>query len=208
VWATVGARHYRPFFDLWTVWGAFSPVPYNGVNGSVSANPLKGLQLRLRGEWFKYEDAVVSTPLVSVEDRGWRWGLEGTYSPRADVTLEAGGHREFQPGAASTGVDGGVTWRPREGLDLSLRGGSLERPLEFRYQDAGVRWVGGSADYRAGQRWRLGLSVDRYWESRDRPDAASFDWNQLRMSARISLTLRSEADRWVLPPARPAGARP
>jgi hypothetical protein len=34
--ATIGARHYRPFFDLWTVWGVFSPVPYNGVSGSVS----------------------------------------------------------------------------------------------------------------------------------------------------------------------------
>ena len=44
-------------------------------------------------------------------------------------------------------------------------------------------------------------------ESRDRPDAQAIDWNQWRVSARVSLTLRSDADRW-LPPARPAAGTP
>ena len=203
VWATAGARHYRPFFDLWTVWGVFSPVPYNGVSGSLTVNPMARLQLRGRGEWFRYEDADVSAPLVTLEDSGWRWGLDATITPALRWTLEASGHGEFQPGASTRGIDGRVTWRPRETLDLSLQGGSMERPLELRFQDAGVTWLGGSAAWHAGDRWRVGLTLDRYWESRDRPDAAAFDWNQWRMSARVSLTLRSGADRWLLPPARP-----
>jgi hypothetical protein len=203
LWATVGARHYRPFFDLWTVWGVFSPVPYNGVNGSLVVSPLKNLQLRARAEWFRYEAADVSAPAVTLEDRGWRWGIDASATPAPKWTIEAGGHGEFLPGASSRGIDGRVTWRPREDLDLSAEGGSLERPLELRFQDAGVTWAGGSAEYHAGQRLRVGLALDRYWESRDRPDAASFDWNQWRLSARVSLTLRSAADRWVLPPARP-----
>jgi hypothetical protein len=86
-------------------------------------------------------------------------------------------------------------------------GGSLERPLELRFQDAGVRYAGASADYHKGERWRFGVSAERYWESRNRPDAAAFDWNQWRLSARASLTLRSSADSW-LPPARSPGSAP
>jgi hypothetical protein len=202
LWATVGARHYRPFFDLWTVWGVFSPVPYNGVNASLAFNPITKIQVRARGEWFKYDDADVSTPQVSLENHGYRWGVDGSYTPVPKWTIEAGGHGEFLPGASSSGIDGRVTWRARERLDLSVNGGSLERPLELRFQDAGVTYVGGSADYHIDQRWRFGVSVDRYMESRNRPDALSFDWNQWRVSARVSLTLKSSADEWALPPAR------
>jgi hypothetical protein len=202
LWLTAGARHYRPFFDLWTVWGVFSPVPYNGVNASIAFNPVAKLQLRGRGEWFKYDDADVSTPQVTLEDHGYRWGVEGSFAPSPKWTIDAGGHGEFLPGASSNGIDGRVTWHARERLDLSVNGGSLERPLELRFQDAGVTFAGGAADYRVADRWRFGLAVDRYWESRDRPDALSFDWNQWRVSARVSLTLKSHADDWVLPPAR------
>jgi hypothetical protein len=208
LWATAAARHYRPFFDLWTVWGVFSPVPYNGVSGSLTVNPVARVQVRGRGEWFRYDPAEVSAPAVTLENSGWRWGLEATVTPGSRWTMEAGGHAEFQPGASSRGIDGRATWRPRETLDLSLSGGSLERPLELRFQDAGVSWLGGSAAWHAGERWRVGLTLDRYWESRDRPDAGSFDWNQWRVSARVSLTLRSGADRWVLPPGRPREPAP
>lgn len=208
LWITAGARRYRPFFDLWTVWGVFSPVAYHGVNGSVAVNPLRRVQLRARGEWFRYEDTETSTPTVTIEDRGWRWGVDGALTPAERWTVDVGAHGEFLPGASSRGIDGRVAWHFREWLELSVRGGSLERPLELRFQDAGVTWAGASAEYRSGERWRVGLSVDRYWESRDRPDAAAFDWNQWRASARVSLVLRSAADRWVLPPARPTQAVP
>lgn len=202
LWVTAGARHYRPFFDLWTVWGVFSPVAYNGVNGSVAIHPAKALQLRGRGEWFRYDNADVSTPAVTLEDHGYRWGVDGTLTPTPKWTLEAGGHGEFLPGASSKGVDGRVTWHARERLDVSLSGGSLERPLELRFQNAGVNYLGGGVDYTVADRWRVGLTADRYWESRDRPDALSFDWNQWRLSARFSVTLKSSADQWQLPPAR------
>jgi hypothetical protein len=206
-WATLGAKHYRPFFDLWTVWGAFSPVPYNGVNGSIALQATKALQLQGRGEWFKYDAADVSTPTVTLEDRGWRWGVDLTYARSARWTAQGGAHAEFAPGASSSGIDGRVTWHRSEHLDLGVQGGSLERPLELRFQDAGVRWLGVSADFTRGEMWRVGGSAERYWESRDRPDAAAFDWNQWRLSLRLSLTLRSAADRW-LPPARPPGGAP
>ncbi|MES2306267.1 MAG: hypothetical protein V4558_12205 [Gemmatimonadota bacterium] len=201
LWATLGARHYRPFFDLWTVWGVFSAVPYDGATATVAVTPIAPLQLRGRAEWFKYHDAEANTPAVPLKDRGYRWELEATLTPLKAWTVEVGGHGELQPGASSSGIDGRVAWRVRERLDLSVNGGSLERPLELRFQDAGVTWAGAAADYRFTDRWRAGISADQYWESRDRPDALSFDWNQWRLSARLSVTLKSSADRWQLPPA-------
>ncbi|MEO5800939.1 MAG: hypothetical protein ABIZ70_03015 [Gemmatimonadales bacterium] len=201
VWATLGAKHYRPYFDLWTVWGVFSAVPYDGAIATLAVTPISRLQLRGRGEWFRYQDAEANTPAVPLKDRGYRWGLEATLTPLPAWTVELGGHGELQPGASSSGIDGRVVWRARERVDLSLNGGSLERPLELRFQDAGVRWAGAALDYHVGDRWRAGVSADRYWESRDRPDALAFDWNQWRLSARVSVTLKSSADRWLLPPA-------
>ena len=132
-WATVGAKHYRPFFDLWTVWGVFSPVPYNGVNATIGVTPFTKLQLRARGEWFRYDDAETETASVTIEDGGYRWGVEGTITPVPAWIIEAGGHGELLPGASSSGIDGRVTWHPQARLDLSVRGGTLERPLELRF---------------------------------------------------------------------------
>lgn len=207
VWATLGARHYRPFFDLWTVWGVFSPVPHNGISGSIAVNPIPRVRLQARAEWFRFDDTETSTPTVAIEDRGWRWGVDAAVTANSRWRIEAGAHREIQPGAGSGGFNGRVTWSPDDALKVSVQGGSLERPLELRFQDAGVDWAGGAIDYLMAERWSAGLSVDRYWESRDRPDAAAFDWNQWRVSARVSLTLRSTADRW-LPPGKPRSADP
>ncbi|MES2123250.1 MAG: hypothetical protein V4503_01055, partial [Gemmatimonadota bacterium] len=179
-------------------------VPYNGVNASITVSPTPRLRLTTRGEWFRYDDAEASTPSVVLKDRGYRWGIDASLTPRSGWTLEIGGHGEVLPGASSSGIDGRVSWQASDRWGLSINGGSLQRPLELRFQDAGVTWAGGAVDYRLGERWRAGVSADRYWESRDRPDALSFDWNQWRLSARMSLTLRSSADRWLLPPARTA----
>ncbi len=207
VWATLGAKHYRPFFDLWTVWGVFSPSPYNGINGSFAFNPVRELQLRASGEWFKYEAAGVSVPAVPLEDRGWRWSVEGTLTPRPAWSVDVSGHGSLLPGASTRGIDGRVSWRPQVRWELGAEGGSLESPLEFRYQNDGVDYAGASVDYHTTERWRIGVNVDRYWQSASRPDAASFDFNQWRVSARVTLTLRSAADSW-LPPAAPMGKAP
>ncbi|MGH7677117.1 MAG: hypothetical protein ACRENU_01545 [Gemmatimonadaceae bacterium] len=83
-----GARRYRPYFSLWTLWGAFSPVPYSGMNAAAEVRPASGLSLHARGEVYRYGNADVSTALVpDLEDRGWRANVGGTASVGSRWTL-------------------------------------------------------------------------------------------------------------------------
>jgi hypothetical protein len=200
-------RRYRPFFDLWTIWGAFSPVPYRSVGGTVMAAPAKRVWLRGTVERYWFDEVSVESPLVSVEDRGWRASAGATVRIGERWTVDGGVRGEFGPGASGRSVEGSVGYRPSDRLFVQAHAGALDRPLEFRFDDASLSWYGVVASLRLTDRWQLDGDLSRYVETRDRPDAARLDWNQLRLNARIVTWLGSKADR--LPPAvRPVGRRP
>ena len=190
--AAVGARRYRPDFDLWTIWGVFSPTAYKSIDGSIDVAPLSRLSLHVTGQAYRYDPTGASAPLTSFETSGWRMSWDGSYAVLPKWTVDAGYHAEFGPGASSRGFTGGVTFAPAERLSLSAHAGTLDRPLEFRLDDASVWMLGAAVDFRPSGRWNLQADATRYAESRARPDAAGFDWNQLRLSARVVLFFGSE----------------
>lgn len=196
-----GYRRYRPHFDLWTIWGAFSPVPYNAVEGAAWVRPIPELQVRVRGERYWFQNTETTTPLVVEEDRGWRVGFGGTWEVSPRWSVDAGYHAEFGPGASSRGYDASVTYTPDPRISVTAFGSTLNRPLEFRFSDAEVRYYGLDAAYSPLERLRLSAGVARAEEDRNRPDAGSLDWNQWRVNARVTLYLDSGADRLRLPPA-------
>jgi hypothetical protein len=204
-WITVlgGIRQYRPHFDLWTIWGAFSPVPYHAVNSAIWLRPLRGVELRARWEQYAFSPTETETPLVSVDDDGHRLGLGISYSPISSLSLDAGYREEHGPGGSSQGFEGAITFWPTTDLSLVAYGSTLERPLEFRFQDASVDALGFEAEWRPSDRLRLAVGAVHYAETRDRPDSAAFDWNQTRLTARVTLVLRGQADDLPLPPALP-----
>jgi hypothetical protein len=200
--AEVGVRRYRPHFDLWTIWGAFSPVPYRAVNASVSVTAHRRVAARARYERYTFDDAEAATPLFQgAESDGWRWEVGGTVTPAPGWTVDAGYRAEYGPGAASAGVAGSVAYAPSRRLSVSLQGSSFKRPLEYRFNEAVVRAVGIDAEFTASTAVRLGVSASRYDESHDRPDAAAYDWDQLRLAARVVLQLGRGADLRELPPS-------
>lgn len=199
--ATLGVRRYRPHFDLWTIWGAFSPVPYRAALGSFSVAALPRLRVRARAEKYEFENAEAETPLVEYESAGWRFSWGATFTPLRSWIMDAGYHAEHGPGAASRGLEGAISFSPADSLQVSLYASSLSRPLEFRFSHASLRTYGGGVQYNVTSRLRFHLDANVHDEQRDRPDVAAFDWNQVRLSARITLLLGNDADFSTLPPA-------
>jgi hypothetical protein len=198
---TLTARRYRPHFDLWTIWGAFSPVPYRSIQASFGARVTSQLELRGRYERYRFDEAATETPLFGAQRDGWRWEVGGTVTPAARWTLDGGYQREFGPGAAVAGIAGSMTYSPSRRFSASLLGSSVDRPLEFRFNEALVRVYGLDVQLEPSARIRIGLTGSRYEEIHRRPDAGAFDWNQLRASLRVVVAFGSSADLRGLPPA-------
>jgi hypothetical protein len=197
--AAVGARRYRPHFDLWTIWGMFSPVPYRALSGDVSLRPLGELRVGLRGETWDFEDTGAHAPLVQSEDRGWRWSAVAEWAPASSWSWRAGLHQEFGPGASSLGYQAGATYALEHG-SIGLDASYLRRPLEFRYDESRAWTWGATAAHDLAQSLRLSADFRLATESRERPDAAAFDWNQARASIAATWAFGSAAGRSV-PPA-------
>ena len=199
---SLGVRRYRPHFDLWTIWGAFSPVPYTAVQAQVSVRALPQVQVRARGERYRFSNADVSTPLVSVEQSGWRGELGMTASPAPSWTFDAGYTREFGPGAASVGTSASITYAPLAGpYAVTLHGAAMDRPLELRFSESVLHLYGVDTRYDVSPSFRLELGAVRYAENRQRPDPAAIDWGQWRATVRAVVAIGSGDDLGRLPPA-------
>ena len=210
----VGERRYVPYFPLWSVWAVFSPQPYSTRWGSIELYPLRGLVLRTRGEAYSYtqggsvvgtqgEQSAATTGALSggVEDRGWRWNAGATYSGVRGFTLDANYHAEYGPGASSHGWDARLLWAPQKLFSLTVHGGHLLRPLEYRWNDSKVWTMGFRGDLQLRDQLYLNAEVIRYDETRQRPDAAAFSWDQTRFNIGLTLVFSSQMKTRGLHPA-------
>ena len=200
---SAGARRYRPYFSLWTLWGAFSPVAYHAVNGSAELRVSEQLSLHGRGERYRYEDTGVSTGLVPrLQDRGWRASAGAMTTAGPQWTFDANVGLEHGPGASGRFADAAVSYAAGERYTFDVYGGTMARPLELRYYDATSRWIGGRAEWRLSPQQRAWADVALIDDQRERPDASASSLTQVRARAGLSLTFGSGADRTPLPPAR------
>lgn len=200
---TAGARRYVPYFSLWTLWGAFSPVPYSAVNASAEYRVTDRLSLSGRGERYQYEDAEITSALVSgLQDRGWRGSVRATARSGPRWTMHGSVGIEHGPGASGRFFDGAVTFTPGDRYAFDLYGGTLARPLELRHYDATSRWIGARGEWRLSAQERVWADAAFVDDQRERPDAGASSLAQVRVRAGVSMAFGSAADRMPLPPAR------
>jgi hypothetical protein len=202
---TGGARRYKPFFSLWSLFSAFSPVPYNAVNASADFKATQRLTLHGRGELYRYENAEVSTALVpDLEDRGWRTSGGGTFALNPQWSVDGNLGLEHGPGASARYADAAVRWSPNAAYTFDVHGGALDRPLELRFYDASSLWIGARGERQFGPQYRLWAEAQVVHDERDRPDPAASSLSQFRIRTGVSASFGTSADRLPLPPARPS----
>lgn len=200
--AGLGVRRYRPYFELWSIWGAFTPAPYDAAFGHLVLRLPERLILNTRGEVYRYLPTGAATPLVvETMDRGWRWSAGASYSPASSWLLDLGYQLELGPGAGSGAAQGAVLYRPSNRLKLALDASILERPLELRFNQSSLRALGAQFEFRPSATFSLGVQLQGYRETRDRPDAASLTWDHLRLATWLTVLLASDARSAGLPPA-------
>jgi hypothetical protein len=100
----LSARRYLPYFELYTIWGVFSPVAYHEVEvrGSWGA-PTAAVWAA--GAFRAYEDAGAPAFLEAPRSRGWRGSGGGTWSPRPDWSAQGQVVAEVLPGAFLSSAD-------------------------------------------------------------------------------------------------------
>lgn len=198
---TLGGRRYRPYFDLFTIWAAFNPTAYSAAFGSAAWTVINGVELRGRGEYYHYDNTNTSTPLVSTREDGWRANVGASYLRLKQWAFDVSYDRDIGPGASSQGVSGTVTYRPLDGLLVSVNGGHMQRPLEFRFDDSRLWSYGVRLDYQAAPGLRLTADALGYSEDRQRPDAGQISFNQLSVNLGATLVFGSGSDARRLHPA-------
>jgi len=195
-------RHYRPFFELWTLWGAFSPVGFNEGRLSGLWNSASRTWTVEAGAFYRnYENTSTGDNSVIVEDDGWRtfgrvrwnrdvWYVDGNYTA-------AWG---FGAARFGGGLEGGRSF----GADryLALQFNSAQNMSEFRFGERLV--TGGGITGGWGYRdWLISGSAGVYWNTYSgRPDAEN--WTQPRLNLSVSYRFGTT----VTAPSRASGGGP
>lgn len=173
----VTGRRYVPYFDLSTIWGFFSPVPYQ--EGEVRATIVK---LRPLTAWASaglrwYDDpeiSVIGSPIGDLSYRytvGARW-TSGPWMATGEYRLETG----F--GAYLSSGDAAVRWEATDRVAVRLRGTAFQQIEQFRVGENAV--VGGGLGIDVAGPWGVDFraGADLYTQAYE--NRAGADWDQLR----------------------------
>jgi hypothetical protein len=187
--AIVEARRHLPFFELWTIWGAFSPVGFNEANLSLAwSDERSRISLQARGGWRRYDETNAGVGFLPLEREGWRIGGDATWRMTERWSAFAGTHAELGFGAARSDVDAGVRWNPSRTAFASVRVAGFQSAYEFRVGEGRVFALGADGGVRLGAATRVIGDVTLY-RHRFSDGAPSTDWSQTRASVRLEWTI-------------------
>ena len=177
-------RHSRPFFELWTIWGAFSPVGFNEIRGTLHWRAAPRLELDGGLGWRDYQDPDVGALLAPIEGDGARVHLGASgrlndwqYQARVAVNRGFGAYR--------SALDLMLGRRLNDRLEMQVLGQGTQQFAEFRFGDGRTLGAGTRIRYGSGRTQGEG-QLALYRHTFDHRPGYS-DYNQLR--GQLSLTV-------------------
>jgi hypothetical protein len=177
-------RHYTPFFELWTIWGAFSPVGFNEGRASLLwAVPGNHLTLEAGGAYREYEETDAGADFITFKDYGWR-AFGGAHYTARGWYVDGNYRAETGFGDVRYGGDVALGKRFGTGRYIGLQGSATQTFGEFRLGEQVVTGGGIEAAWRLGDLSLNGGGALYRITFENRPTAK--DWTQARVYGGIS----------------------
>ncbi len=195
------ARHYQPYFELWTIWGAFAPVGYDEATAAGSwADPSGRVSLRASGGYRRYGERSGGMLSLPLRNDGWRFDADVGIRPDARWSLSGGYGADVGFGASRSDQTLGVR-RQLGGGYLGLTGMAFQTLDEFRVERGRVWGLSADGGVQLTSSARLDGSFQAYRHAERY--AGGIDWNQLRGMLRLEWTVGPDPGR----AGGPGGAR-
>ncbi len=191
-------RRYRPYFELWTIWGAFSPVGFDEVQAGATWADARG-RVIVRGEtsYRRYGETGADGPL-DLRESGWGLGAGVSWLPDAAWRLDGSYRVEAGVGAARIEGQAGIQRLLGDRGTLAVQAVAFQRLYEFRLNEGTVFGVGAEGSVRLSERARVFASITGYRHV-EGGTVPGLDWTQRRANVRLQWTLGRE-------PGLPAGS--
>jgi hypothetical protein len=184
------ARRYHPYFELWTIWGAFSPVGFDeGRGGGTWALRDGRLIVRAEVSYRRYGETGAESP-DDFRTSGWGAGGGATLAVAPDWALSGSYRLESGFGAARWDAQAGVRHDLGDRGHVALQAVGFQRLYEFRLGEGTVTGVGAEGSRRLAERGRAIASIMAYRQHGGMDPG--IDWNQLRASLRLEWAVGGE----------------
>jgi hypothetical protein len=185
------ARRYLPYFELWTIWGFFSPSAYHEAELVANWRARPEFSLWISGGWRRYEDAEAPIVFSRLEDESKRFGVGASYELSRNLTLMGDYQYETGFGAHLSTADLSVRWQPHARLTTTVAATAFQQIEQFRVGEAAVLGGSAAADLEITSRVSLAGGVSLYRQTYDNR-ASGADWNQRRGWTALRLILGSD----------------
>lgn len=186
-WSVMGeARHYLPFFELWTIWGAFSPVGYDEARTVITWRPAHTTAtFGLHGGYRDYRETDAG---MNVRTSGWRAGADASWQPREHWSAGATYDVDVGFGGSRSDATANMRWIKSSDLFLGLQASALQNIYEFRVGTGRVIGLALDGAVRITPDARIAFDAGFYRNNNSNGNAVT-DWNQRRASVRLEWTV-------------------
>lgn len=182
-------RRHSPFFELWTIWGAFTPVGFTEATGGLAWTGIdRRLVLSVDGGWREYDETSAGADFLPMKSDGWRLGADAQFRVTPSWLAHGGWRTEIGFGASRTDGDAGVRWQRGESSWLGVVGSAFQSVYEFRVGTGRVVGLGLDGGARLRNDLRLSGDVAAYRHVYG-DLAPATDWSQLRGALRLEWTV-------------------
>lgn len=201
------ARHFSPFFQLWTIWGAFAPVGFDEARVQASwRNTAQSLSFDMHGAKRHWSDTDAGLEFDALRADGWRVGGNVTWQAAANWYTHAGYSADVGFGAARSEGDLGVHWTHAR-MFVGATASAFQSIYELRIGTGRVLGMGFDAGWQLNPDVRVVGDISLY-QQLARNGAPFTDWTQRRATARFEWMLGADPGaRAVSAATRKANAR-